>query len=199
LTTPSINKKYEIRSQRARHGGFSRLWERALGVIIILVLISLTGCENKFEPPKTHYKTEDLPTQESWNTSVAFSDSGNIKAVLKAHHIAVYNEKQYTDVDSGAIVDFYKNGIVVSTLSAKRGRVIDSTKNIEMYDSVVVVSTDGSVLKTEKLHWDNKQQKVSSDVAVKIKTPAESIEGIGFESDQGLKNYKIFKVTGTFK
>jgi hypothetical protein len=24
------------------------------------------------------------------------------------------------------------------------------------------------------------------------------VEGIGFESDQGLKNYKIFKVTGIF-
>ena len=116
------------------------------------------------EPPKTNYKAGEIPDQESWNSKVVFSDSGNIKAILYANHISVYNEKGYTLVDSGATVDFYKNGDKVSTLTGKRGKVIDATKDIEMYDSVTVINKEGSILTTEKLYWNNKLQKVSSDV-----------------------------------
>jgi lipopolysaccharide export system protein LptC len=62
----------------------------------------------------------------------------------------------------------------------------------------VVINNEGSELRTQKLLWNNKTQKVYSDVLVRINTPTETIEGIGFESDQSLKNYKIYKVSGTF-
>lgn len=149
-------------------------------------------------PPRTDLKSGEIPDQESWNSSVIFSDSGNVKAILKAGHISVFNSKAYTLIDSGAIVDFFKTGEKVSTLTSKSGKVLDVSKDIEMYDSVVVVNKEGSVLKTSKLYWNNKLQKVSTDVFVKITTSKEDIEGIGFESDQNLKNYTIYKVTGIF-
>lgn len=167
--------------------------------IIFLLFVIISACENKVEPPRTNLVSGEIPDQESWKSSVVFSDSGNVKAVLNAGHISVYNSKAYTLIDSGAVVDFYKLGEKVSTLTGKRGKVLDATKDIEMFDSVVVVNKEGSVLKTSKLYWNNKLQKVSSDVFVKITTPKEDIEGIGFESDQNLKNYTIFKVTGNFK
>ncbi|MCB0729110.1 MAG: LPS export ABC transporter periplasmic protein LptC, partial [Ignavibacteriae bacterium] len=112
--------------------------------------------------------------------------------------ILVYSKKGFTLIDSGAVVDFYKDGEIASTLSGEKGKINDKTKDIEIYDSVHVISKDGSELKTQKLLWTNLTQRVSSDLFVSIKTPNETIEGIGFESDQNLKNYKIFKVSGTF-
>lgn len=149
-------------------------------------------------PPRTDLKSGEIPDQESWKSSVIFSDSGNVKAILNAGHISVFNSRAYTLIDSGAVVDFYKTGEKVSTLTGMRGKVLDATKDIEIYDSVVVVNKEGSVLKTSKLYWNNKTQKVSTDVFVKITTPKEDIEGIGFESDQNLKNYTVYKVTGVF-
>lgn len=166
--------------------------------VIFLLLILFSSCETKMAPPRTDLKSGEIPDQESWKSSVIFSDSGSVKAILNAGHISVYNSKAYTLIDSGAIVDFYKNGDKVSTLTGKRGKVLDVTKDIEIYDSVVVVNKEGSILKTSKLYWNNKLQKVSTDVFVKITTPKEDIEGIGFESDQNLKNYTIYKVTGIF-
>ncbi len=165
---------------------------------VLLFSIFLFSCADKFEPPKTDYKSGEIPNQESWNSKVIFSDSGNVKAILHANHISVYNDRGYTLIDSGATVDFYKNGQKVSTLTGKRGKVIDATKDMEIYDDVKVENIEGNVLTTQRLFWNNKLQKVSSDVFVRIKTPKENIEGIGFESDDNLKNYKIFKVTGTF-
>jgi LPS export ABC transporter protein LptC len=166
--------------------------------IIFSSLLFLASCENRIEPTKTDLKSGEVPDQESWNSSVSFSDSGSVKAILTAGHISVYNSRAYTLIDSGAVVDFYKNGEKVSTLTGKRGKVLDATKDIEIFDSVVVENKEGSILKTPKLFWNNKSQKVSTDTYVKITTPKEEVEGIGFESDQNLKNYTIFKVTGTF-
>jgi LPS export ABC transporter protein LptC len=163
-----------------------------------LLCLILSSCEDKFKPTQSGLTADDSPSQESWNSEVIFSDSGNVKAVLKAGHISVYTIKGYTLIDSGATVDFFKNKVKVSTLTGKRGKIDDKTKDIEVYDSVVVINNEGSELRTQKLLWNNKLQKVSSDEFVRIKTPSETIEGVGFESDQSLKNYKIFKVSGTF-
>lgn len=170
-------------------------------IFLSLILVSIflfSSCEDKFKPTQTSLNAEDSPSQESWNSKVIFSDSGNVKAILLAGHISVYTNKEYTLIDSGAKVDFYKKGMKVSTLTGRRGKVDDRTKDIEMFDSVVVVNNEGSELRTQKLFWNNKTQRVSSDEFVRIKTPTETIEGVGFESDQSLKNYKIFKVSGSF-
>ena len=167
-------------------------------IFLLLLGIMLSSCENKFVPPKTDLNSDDIPEQESWNSSVSFSDSGKVKAILRAGHIMAFNKKGYTTIDSGAKVDFYRDKVIVSTLTSRRGKILEPSKNIEIYDSVVVINNEGSILKTQKLFWDNKTQMVSTEEYVKIKTPKEEVEGIGFISDQNLKNYTIFKVTGTF-
>jgi LPS export ABC transporter protein LptC len=111
------------------------------------------GCSSdKIEPPKTEIgSTDSIPSQESFNTTVTFSDSGMVKAVLNAGRIRVFSKFNYTLIDGNAKVDFYKNGVYSSTLTGKRGKIFDNTKDVEVYDSVRMVSEDGSVLTTEKL------------------------------------------------
>lgn len=167
-------------------------------IAVLFLSFALFSCEEKFEPPKSDLSPENIPVQESWNSQVTFSDSGFVKAILKAGHISAFSDKGYTLIDSGAVVDFYKNGEIVSTLTGRRGRVEDNSKDIEIYDSVRVVNKTGSELVTSKLLWKNKTQKVYSDVFVRITTPKEKVEGVGFESDQNLTNYKIYKVSGVF-
>ena len=61
---------------------------------------------------------------------------------------------------------------------------------------VVISDSTNTSLETQKLNWDNIEKKIYSDLFVKITTPKEIINGVGFESDEHLHNYKIFKVTG---
>ncbi len=171
---------------------------RLIFLILLVFPVLIISCDNKFQPPATGLKSDNIPDQESWNAVVTFSDSGKVRAVLNAGHIQMFNLKNITLIDSGAVVDFYRDGEIVSTLSGIRGKVHDDTKDIEIFDSVKVVNKEGSVLTTTKMYWTNKTQRVSSDAFVKIVTPKEEIEGYGFESDQNLKNYNIFKVTGIF-
>ena len=167
-------------------------------ILLLILALFLSSCEKKLEPPKTDINSLDIPDQESWDSNVSFSDSGNVVAILNAGYMGHFAGKGYIKIDSGAQVDFFRSGEIVSTLTGKHGLVLDSTKDIIIEDSVVVVNKEGSILKTEKLFWNNKEQKVYSEEFVSIKTPTEDIQGIGFESDQNLQNYKIYKVTGTF-
>ncbi len=165
-------------------------------LIISCTLFTSCGTE-KVEPPKTDLISSDsIPTQESYNTTVTFSDSGYVKAILKAGRIRQFAKFNYTLIDSGAVVDFYKRGVYSSTLTGKRGKIYDVTKDVEVYDNVKLVSQDGANLTTNKLYWVNKTQKIKTDEFVHIKTKTDDIQGYGFESDQNLKNYVIYKVSG---
>ena len=64
---------------------------------------------------------------------------------------------------------------------------------------VVVVSDSGTTVTTEKLYWDNKRRKVHSDLFVRVVSPREIIQGVGFEADENLDNYTIYKTSGSQK
>ncbi len=157
------------------------------------------GCsEEKLKPAISSIGLgRDIPTQESWNAKIIFTDSGRVTAVLRAGHIALFQQKRYTELDSSITVDFYdQQQRHTSVLTALRGRVNDITHDFEAHGNVVVVSDSGTTLMTEDLYWSNKTQKVNTPSFVDITSPTEHIQGHGFESDQGLKHYTVFKVTG---
>ncbi len=167
-----------------------------LFLLSLLFLFNSCG-ENKVKPTiDTSLKVEELPAQESWNSTIFFTDSGKTKAILVAGHLRVFENSQETLLDSNIRVDFYNDEqIKTTTLTAKRGRVNDATEDLFAMDSVVAVSDSGVTLKTEELMWRNKDKKITSDKFVTITSEKEIIQGYGFESDQHLQNYVINNIT----
>lgn len=169
---------------------------RIIGLLVI-GLLALPGCEEKVKPSIDPGASRELPSQESWNSTVVFSDSAHLKAVLWSGHIASFASRQVTEMSDSVHVDFYNaQEQHTSVMTARRGVVHDATRDLEAYEHVVVISDSGTTLKTERLFWNNATQKVYTDAFVDIQSPKEHIMGHGMESDQSLKNYKIFKVTG---
>lgn len=169
-------------------------------VFLILSVFSLfmIGCSDQSVKPKViSIKTRELPDQESFNSKVVFSDSGIVKAILRAGHIAVYSSRNETLLDGGIEVDFYdRDGNHTSNLIADRGRVDDLTQDLYAFGNVIARSDSGVVLKTEELKWINSRRKIVTDKYVEITSPTEEIRGYGLESDQSLKDYVIFRVSG---
>jgi LPS export ABC transporter protein LptC len=166
--------------------------------LAIILLLFIAGCSNDNVKPTidTSLKASELPTQESWNSTIVFSDSGKTKAILKTGHLSVFDELQETLFDHGLKVDFYDDNMVkTSTITSKRGKVNDATKDLYAIDSVVAVNDSGTVLKTQELMFRNSDQKIVSDKFVTIISPKETIQGYGFESDRSLRNYVIYNIT----
>ncbi|MGB2959687.1 MAG: LPS export ABC transporter periplasmic protein LptC [Bacteroidota bacterium] len=163
----------------------------------VILVLGIFGCEGKVRPSVVPLSTKDPPSQESWRSTVIFSDSARVNAILWAGHIAVYAEREYTLLDDSIHVDLFdRSGNHTSVLTARRGKVEDRTRDFEAYENVVVTSDSGTILKTDRLFWDDSEGKIHTDAFVEIISPTEHIRGHGFVSDQSLKQYRIFRVTG---
>ena len=166
-------------------------------LVAALVIPVLFGCEEKVKPSVAAVGQGEIPSQESWNSTVLISDSAHIRAVLWAGHISSYAQQRFTMLSDSVHVDFYNDREEhTSLLTARWGKVNDATQDFEAHENVVVISDSGTVLHTDRLFWTNAEQKIHTDAFVDIVSPTEHIMGTGLVSDQGLKNYRIASVTG---
>jgi LPS export ABC transporter protein LptC len=167
--------------------------------VIAITVLLIAGCEEKVKPSVLNGVSSDqLPSQESWNSTITFSDSGIVKAIVRAKHIYSFDNSKVTHLEHDVKVDFFdETGKHTTVLTADTGMVDERTNNLEAIGHVVVRSDSGTVVRTEKMFWDNKRQLIHSPEYVQVNSPKENLQGTGFESDHNLRNYRIFKVTGT--
>ncbi len=170
---------------------------RIVPILLAFLVAGAAGCEEKIHPDVRPLTQTDIPDQESWNSTVRFSDSARVKAVLWAGHIANFATQKLTLLSDSIHVDFYNEQEVhTSVLTARQGKVNDETQDFDARENVVVISDSGTVLRTDRLFWDNAGRKIHTDAFVDIVSPTEHIMGHGLVSDQSLRNYRIFKVSG---
>jgi LPS export ABC transporter protein LptC len=164
----------------------------------IILLLAFISCTSKDVKPKvdSSFIVEELPAQESWNSTLFFTDSGKTVAILTTGHLQLFNTRKETILDDGVKVEFFNSlEIKTTTLTSKRGRVDERTNDLYAIDSVVAINDSGIIVRTDELKWRNRDQKIVSDKYVTIDSPDEHIEGYGFESDQHLRNYVIYNIT----
>jgi LPS export ABC transporter protein LptC len=173
-------------------------WRYAV-FVPLLIVISFFGCEEKIKPSVSNlYYSRNYPTQESWDSKIILTQGGKLAAIINAGHIAVFEDKRETYLDDNIKVEFFNDqAIRTSVLTAKSGKVNDITRDLEASENVVVVSdSDNTTLRSEKLFWSDSKQLIHTTEYVEIDAPNEKIQGVGLESDRGLKRYKVFQVTG---
>ena len=166
-------------------------------LLVIIFSLFFSCTKEKVEPTvNTKITSLEIPDQESWNSTVFFSDSGKTRAILYAGNLKVFSRTKETLLDSNIKIDFYNNDeLKTTTLTSKRGRVDERTNDLYAMDSVIAKNDSGVVIRTDEMMWRNKDQKIVSEKFVTIDTPTEKIEGYGFESDQNLSNYVIYNIT----
>jgi LPS export ABC transporter protein LptC len=167
-------------------------------LVFCTVALLFFGCEEKTQPSViSTIDSRTLPQQESWNSTIIVSDSGHISAIIVTGYIRVSELSQQTQMSQGVNVHFFtREGELTSVLTSDEGSVDESTNNLEARKNVVVTSSDSSRMTTERLFWDNQRQLIFTPDYVQITTVKEKMQGHGFESDQSLKHYRVFHVTG---
>ena len=171
---------------------------RAAVLLSVAVLtLGLSACGEKIRPSVLQgIDTKHGPQQESWHSTVIISDSGRVQAKIIAGYIRKFDSPQETLLDSGVVVYFFNElGKQTTTMTALHGKVNERTYDIDAFGNVLVVSDDSTRLRSERLFWDKQRRLIHTSDYVAIVSPKERVQGQGFESDQRLRNYKIFKVT----
>lgn len=167
-------------------------------LFFIAVLFSACGSKDQKAVSKDFLSYDPEINQLVWNMKVKFIDSSYTKAILYADRGRVYPKKMQTIMEGNIRVEFLsKISNRLSLLTADSVVVDDNTRDMTAYGRVIIISDSTHTrLETSLLQWRNKDQKLYSTEFVKIKSPNESIQGYGFESDASIRNYKIFKVSG---
>lgn len=166
--------------------------------------IAISGCTSGREEPSQPAVAPDttiaFPDQESWQSTLVISKEGRRVAKVWAGYIATYNKKNVTILTDSIHVDFYdRQGRHKSVLTAREGEVDNRTENLRAIGNVVVVSDSGVVLETAELLWDNRNQKIVSEVPVKFTTRTDTLIGDSFISDPDMVNYEIRNARGYSK
>lgn len=160
----------------------------------------LSGCENDLSKVNTiSSKLFEVSVETSRGIEITYSDSTKVKAVLSSPLLMSYaTEEPYDLMPEGLKVVFYNDSLQVeSTLTAKYGRRDLEKKTMEVRDSVVVISSDGRKLETERLVWEEEGDRIYSDRFVKITAANGDIsQGSGIETNSSFDPYRLLSYSG---
>ncbi len=174
---------------------------KTTGFIILLVwpFISCTSAPEPPAPPVIHAE-ERVPDQESWKATIYLFQDARNRIVLDANHRLYYQADQETILDEGLTVRFFdENGNLSSTLTAERGRIFESSRNMTVHGNVLVVSSDHGRLETDTQSWVEQENRIMTGAAVRLSTARDVVTGEGFEADPNLEEWRILRdVKGRF-
>lgn len=163
---------------------------------ILMLLIFFFGCSDVSDN-EVLQSERVYPDQESWDSEIVLTKDGRRRAVIVAGHLEKYNDRAEIILNEKVHVDFFDiEETHLSHLSSDSARVYERTNDMVAQGNVVVVSDSGVTLYTEELKWNNKRERIVSDVFVKLVTDEDTLTGIGFESDSNLENWVIFNPSG---
>ena len=106
-------------------------------------------------------------------------------------------ENIYSDLDI-VLCDFYDHKEQhTSVLYSDKAEVDQQSNDMKAIGNVVAVSDSGITLFSDNLIWDSKGERLHTKEEIMITTPeADTLYGVGFESDSDLKNWKIINPSG---
>ena len=168
---------------------------------LFLFIYTFLSCENSIKTVNSITNLDKSPNQTSKNVEIIYSENSKLVAKAVAPVIDVYVSDKIThkEMPKGLTLYFYDSLKNVESSIKSNYAIQKENENIwEARSNVVVVNRKGEQLNTEHLVWDEKNEKLYSDVFVKITTPDEILLGEGMESDQNFDKWHIKKPKGTY-
>lgn len=172
--------------------------KKIIVLFLYVILILASGCGGPVKArrsPETSLTGAVHPVQESWRVKIVMTESGINRGIIEAPHGTEYLVEGRSEhhLDGGIRAVFLDNkGSATTTITAMEA-VVYANKDIEALGNVVITSGDSTVIKTEYIKRSGKDNMIRSNRLVTITRPGETIRGEGFESDQDLKKYRIFR------
>jgi LPS export ABC transporter protein LptC len=166
-----------------------------------LMAAMMVSCKNDMTTISAITPDEGQPTETARNIEVLYSDSGRIIIQLTAPLLKRFaDEEAYMEFPEGLQLNFFDSLMnVKTTLTAQYGISWEKTKIMEVKNDVVVNDFEkDEILNTEHLIWDQREQRIYSEVFVKRTTPDGVLYGDGFDADENLSEYILRNPRGVF-
>lgn len=144
--------------------------------------------------------TVDVPgVERGEDVEILYSDSAIVRVRIKAPVMLNHRSKEdpKREFPNGIDVDVYNDSKQqTSKLVAKEAEQFSAKKIIYLRDSVVLWNTKNEKLETNELIWNENEERIYSEQAVRITTPSQIINGTGFKSNLDFTLWEIDSVSG---
>ncbi len=172
----------------------------SIAVLTTGIAVLFFSCAPKIEKIKELSAAAKQPSMEAEHFEMLYSDSAVVRFKLVTPQMIQHDEEKepFTEFPKGVEIEQYDGDMrIVSRITANYARYLTKEKQWIAKNNVVAVNETGDSLKTEEMFWDEEKGKIYSDDYVQIVREDQIINGIGFESDEDMKNWEIKKPTGT--
>lgn len=135
-------------------------------------------------------KEKEKPSLLFQGFSARASHDGALVWEAQAQRARVNHDGQraYAEV---VTVQYFKHGRIVSRAKADKAEIDLRDYGIQAQGSVEVRSNDGVILRTPRLDWDNRLQRISSSAPVTVLRGRTKLTGVGFVGDRDLRDVRI--------
>jgi LPS export ABC transporter protein LptC len=156
-----------------------------------LCALALWGCEPPSQAPVAGTK-EELPSM----VFEGFKARGSFKGVkqweAEATRARVYQGSQNAKAEDVEIT-YFQGGRPVSRAKARHADIDLRDYDIDAEGDVIVRASNGVVLATERLSWDNSRQEVRTKERVKVWRGNSVLTGEGLVADRRLEKVEVQK------
>ena len=162
----------------------------------IPLFLSLSSCEK--EQKNTKKEEYEGPLSEVYGINMTYSDSAKLVVRMSTEaQLTMQNEdKKYPK--EVRIFFFDKLGNNTTKLRGDSAVYVKATNLYRIMGRVQINNqVKNEVLETDELFWNPDTKKIYSNKAVEIKTPDQTIHGIGMDSNQDFTQYTIRKISNS--
>lgn len=133
------------------------------------------------------------------NISRIYSEEGLLKIKIEAPLEYIYQSEDIFYPKNFRISVYNPNGKITTTLTADSGRFEQIKKLYHAYGNVEVINHEKEQkVNTPELHWNQFKREIYTEKEIAIKTPTETLYGVGMTSNEEFSKYKILQPTGSF-
>ncbi len=161
---------------------------RVLALFALALMMGACGEEDHVMPRPTG---GEMPTEEVRNFTLAESDQGQPEWTMHADYAASFAQRGVIEAQNVAVDFFDEHGQKYSHLTAKSGIVRRPSNDMEARGQVVVTTTDGVRIETDRLRFLNRERRIDSDAFVRLTRHGDVVTGVGFTSDPSLEHFSL--------
>lgn len=161
-----------------------------IATLLVALALILNGCGSGNSRHAT-VPPGELPDQEVSDFVLTETDQGRPQWTLYARSASTFTAQQLIRV-RGVRVDFFgEDGTRSSELIAREGEIHQERRDMVARGGVVLSTREGTRMTTEELSYLNLANKITSDRLVRVEREGDVLQGVGFESDPGLKHFEF--------
>lgn len=166
-----------------------------LAVLAAAALALFLGLERTAPPPPSDYaapRGENAPDALLEGVHLVTSADAERQWELHAKSARLYQQRDLA-VAEGISVEYYRDGKVVSTLTAERGRVRLSKNDVTVEGNVELVAENGARLETEELSWSEEREEIRTDKPVRVQKGLDDVTAVGMVADPELRHVRFIR------